>query len=194
MQSNLQLKTFTERKQAEQLLADYNRTLEQQVAERTAALQKSEAEYRLLFENSQVCIFRSRIEDGSFVEVNQRFLSMFQFNSAAEVLKTKRTWEFYVDLSDRAKVLEALRGEGKLSNFEIKFYRSDQSVMWGLLSAYFTEGGYIEAVISDISDLKQAEAALHHREQQLRLDYRRSACLYLLRGCQSNLPICQSDL
>jgi PAS domain S-box-containing protein len=38
---------ITERKQAEQLLADYNRTLEQQVVERTAALHKSEAELRL---------------------------------------------------------------------------------------------------------------------------------------------------
>jgi PAS domain S-box-containing protein len=37
---------ITERKQAEKLLADYNRTLEQQVAERTAALQKSEVELR----------------------------------------------------------------------------------------------------------------------------------------------------
>jgi PAS domain S-box-containing protein len=37
---------ITQRKQAEKLLADYNRTLEQRVAERTAALQKSEAELR----------------------------------------------------------------------------------------------------------------------------------------------------
>ncbi|BCL38312.1 AAA family ATPase [Nostoc sp. MS1] len=37
---------ITERKQAEQLLANYHRTLEQQVAQRTAALQKSEAELR----------------------------------------------------------------------------------------------------------------------------------------------------
>ncbi|MBW4566083.1 MAG: PAS domain-containing protein [Mojavia pulchra JT2-VF2] len=37
---------ITERKQAEHLLANYNRTLEQQVAQRTAALQKSEAELR----------------------------------------------------------------------------------------------------------------------------------------------------
>ncbi|MBD1834949.1 AAA family ATPase [Cyanobacteria bacterium FACHB-472] len=37
---------ITERKQAEQLLADYNRTLEQQVAEQTAALRQSEAELR----------------------------------------------------------------------------------------------------------------------------------------------------
>ncbi|MBG1245110.1 AAA family ATPase [Nostoc sp. NZL] len=37
---------ITERKQAEHLLANYNRTLEQQVAQRTAALQKSEAALR----------------------------------------------------------------------------------------------------------------------------------------------------
>ena len=37
---------ITERKQAEHLLANYNRTLEQQVAERTAALQQSEAALR----------------------------------------------------------------------------------------------------------------------------------------------------
>jgi PAS domain S-box-containing protein len=37
---------ITERKQAEHLLANYNRTLEQEVAERTAALQESEAELR----------------------------------------------------------------------------------------------------------------------------------------------------
>lgn len=37
---------ITERKKAEQLLTNYNRTLEQQVTERTAALQHSEAELR----------------------------------------------------------------------------------------------------------------------------------------------------
>ncbi|MGL4621219.1 MAG: PAS domain-containing sensor histidine kinase, partial [Chroococcidiopsis sp.] len=40
---------ITERKQAENLLADYNRILEQQVAERTAALQASETELRAFF-------------------------------------------------------------------------------------------------------------------------------------------------
>ncbi|HEY9664794.1 MAG TPA: PAS domain-containing protein, partial [Allocoleopsis sp.] len=41
---------ITERRQSEQLLADYNRTLEQQVGERTAALQKSEAELRQVYD------------------------------------------------------------------------------------------------------------------------------------------------
>jgi PAS domain S-box-containing protein len=41
---------ITERRRSEQLLADYNRTLEQQVAQRTAALQKSEAALRDVYD------------------------------------------------------------------------------------------------------------------------------------------------
>ncbi|KAM3090088.1 GAF domain-containing protein, partial [Phormidesmis sp. 146-12] len=63
---------ITERKQAEKLLADYNRTLEQQVAERTVALQASETKFRNIFENSQVGIFRTRLSDGLVVDANQR--------------------------------------------------------------------------------------------------------------------------
>ncbi|WP_334909118.1 PAS domain-containing protein [Nostoc sp.] len=55
---------ITKRKQAEQLLANYNRTLEQQVVERTAALQQSEGtlrereqELRLITDALPVCIF-----------------------------------------------------------------------------------------------------------------------------------------
>jgi PAS domain S-box-containing protein len=63
---------ITERKQAEQLLANYNRTLEQQVAQRTAALQKSEAtlrdreqELRVITDALPVCI--------TYVDANQRY-------------------------------------------------------------------------------------------------------------------------
>jgi PAS domain-containing protein len=63
---------ITERKKAEQLLADYNRTLEQQVAERTAALQQSEAELRyreqelrVITDALPVCI--------TYIDANQRY-------------------------------------------------------------------------------------------------------------------------
>lgn len=50
---------ITERKQAEKLLADYNYTLEQQVAERTAALRQSEANYRNLLKTANSIILRT---------------------------------------------------------------------------------------------------------------------------------------
>jgi PAS domain S-box-containing protein len=63
---------ITERKKAERLLADYNRTLEQQVAARTAALQQSEAELRhreqelrVITDALPVCI--------TYVDANQRY-------------------------------------------------------------------------------------------------------------------------
>ncbi|MHC5936107.1 AAA family ATPase [Nostoc sp.] len=63
---------ITERKQAEQLLANYNRTLEQQVTERTAALQQSEAalrereqELRLITDALPVCI--------CYIDTDQRY-------------------------------------------------------------------------------------------------------------------------
>ncbi|MBD2158896.1 AAA family ATPase [Leptolyngbya sp. FACHB-16] len=63
---------ITQRKRAEKLLADYNCTLEQQVTERTAALQQSEAalsdreqELRLITNALPVCI--------SYVDADQRY-------------------------------------------------------------------------------------------------------------------------
>ncbi|ODH02315.1 serine/threonine protein kinase [Nostoc sp. KVJ20] len=63
---------ITERKQAEHFLANYNRTLEQQVAQRTAALQQSQAELRereqqlrLITDALPVCII--------YVDAQQRY-------------------------------------------------------------------------------------------------------------------------
>ncbi|MHC5755381.1 MAG: AAA family ATPase [Nostoc sp.] len=70
---------ITERKQAEHLLANYNRTLEQQVAERTAALQKSEAALRDVYDELRLREQELRlITDAlpvliSYVDANQRY-------------------------------------------------------------------------------------------------------------------------
>ncbi len=70
---------ITERRQAEQFLADYNRTLEQQVAQRTAALQESEAALRDVYDELRLREQELRlITDAlpaliSYVDANQRY-------------------------------------------------------------------------------------------------------------------------
>ncbi|MDF5738632.1 MULTISPECIES: AAA family ATPase [unclassified Nostoc] len=84
---------ITERKQAEQFLADYNRTLEQQVAQRTVALQKSEAALRDVYDELRLQEQELRlITDAlpaliSYVDTNQRY----QF--------VNRTYEDWFNLS-----------------------------------------------------------------------------------------------
>ena len=70
---------ITERKQAEQLLADYNRTLEQQVAQRTAALLKSEAALRDVYDELRLREQELRLIANAlpvcicYVDANQRY-------------------------------------------------------------------------------------------------------------------------
>ncbi len=162
---------ITERRQAEQLLADYNRTLEQQVAERTAALQRSEAKFRNIFENSQVCIFRTRLSDGLILDANQRLVELFGFDSPDEIIGIKRTTDFYVN----PVVLHPHLGELQIfdknvRNIEVQIRKRNGALLWGLYSFCLnTADGYMECVISDISDRKQAEAALQNSEERLRL-------------------------
>ncbi|MGI8500211.1 MAG: PAS domain-containing protein [Hassallia sp.] len=99
---------ITKRKQAEHLLANYNRTLEQQVAERTAALQKSETalrereqELRLITDALPALI--------SYVDANQRYRFV------------NRTYEVWFNLSRDeilGKSVHDLMGETIYQRFE----------------------------------------------------------------------------
>ncbi|MEH1814513.1 MAG: PAS domain-containing protein, partial [Nostoc sp.] len=106
---------ITERKQAEHLLANYNRTLEQQVAERTAALQKSEAALRDVYDELRLREQELRlITDAlpvliSYVDANQRY----QF--------VNRTYEVWFNLSRDeilGKYVHELLGETIYQRFE----------------------------------------------------------------------------
>ncbi|MBW4421515.1 MAG: PAS domain S-box protein [Myxacorys californica WJT36-NPBG1] len=161
---------ITERKQAEKLLADYNCTLEQQVAERTAALQRSEAKFRTIFENSQVGIYRTRLSDGLILDANQRFANLYGFDSPEEIIGIEHTAGYYVNPSDRQQFLELLKRDGEVRNFEAQVRKRDGTLFWVLFSSYLNSAdGYIEGVVVDISDRKQAEAALQTSEERLRL-------------------------
>ncbi|OYD96953.1 serine/threonine protein kinase [Nostoc sp. 'Peltigera membranacea cyanobiont' 210A] len=113
---------ITERKQAEHLLANYNRTLEQQVAERTAALQKSEAALRDVYDELLYETLRERLREQelrlitdalpvliSYVDANQRYLFV------------NRTYEVWFNLSRDeilGKSVHELLGETIYQRFE----------------------------------------------------------------------------
>ncbi len=126
----------------------------------TAAIQRTEEKYRGIFENSQVGIFRARLEDGLLLDANQRIVAMVGYDSPAEVIGLKSSVEFYIDPSTRPRLLEIVRANREIHNFETQLRRRDGSVCWGLLSARLnTEASCLEGVLTDISDRKLAEAA-----------------------------------
>ncbi|WP_375505306.1 PAS domain-containing protein [uncultured Nostoc sp.] len=175
---------ITERKQAERLLADYNHTLEQQVAERTTALQKSEAvlldvydelrlreqELRLITDSLPALI--------SYVDANQRYRFV------------NRTYEVWFDRS-RDEILgmhsrellgeavyqvaepyikQALAGQIKTYEVEVPYPSGKKHVSVTYIPDFDCNAqvrGYY-TLVTDISDRKRAEEALQASEREIR--------------------------
>ncbi|PSB60892.1 hypothetical protein C7B79_24070 [Chroococcidiopsis cubana CCALA 043] len=159
---------FNEQGEVVEILSVGNDTTQRRQAEE--ALQRSEAKFRAIFENSQIGIFRNRISDGLILEANQRFANLYGFDSPEEMIGQEHTTGYYVNPSDRQKAIELLKRDGELRSFEAQMRKRDGTLFWGLFSSYLNaDDDYIEGVIADISDRKRAEVALQTSEERLRL-------------------------
>jgi PAS domain S-box-containing protein len=159
---------ITERKQAEKLLADYNRTLEQQVAERTAALRESEAalrdqeqELRLITDALPVNI--------AYVDANQRY----RFVNYTYEVWFKRSRDEILGKSVREVLGEAAYQiaepninralEGQITTYEAELpYPSGKKYISATLIPDFGSNAQVKGyygLVTDISDRKRAEEA-----------------------------------
>ncbi|WP_347278130.1 PAS domain S-box protein, partial [Leptolyngbya sp. FACHB-541] len=133
------------------------------------ALQRSEAKFRAIFENSQVGIFRTRLSDGLILNANQRLANLLGFDSPEEIIELEHCIDYFVSPSDHQQSIEVLKRDGEVRSYEVQMRKRDGTLFWGLSSSYLNEDDdYIEGVIADISDRKQAEAALQASEAELR--------------------------
>ncbi|MEW6658967.1 MAG: PAS domain S-box protein [Thermodesulfobacteriota bacterium] len=133
------------------------------------ALRASEEEYRLLFENVQVGVFRTRIGDGKILKANHRLAEIFGYEKYGEFLQEFVASEHYADPGARERLITSFR-EGKLESYEIRASRKDGAIVWLLISGRINpEEGYVEGVATDITEQKQVELALQESQEQYRL-------------------------
>jgi PAS domain S-box-containing protein len=136
----------------------------------TLATQQAEEKYRSIFENSQVGIGRTRLEDGMFLDVNQCYATIMGFNSPTDLIGTRFSSEFYVNSGDRKRILTELKQKGEVSNFEEQVRRPDGSIIWVMLSLHLNEKeGCIDFVLTDISEAKRDEVVRKQAEAALRI-------------------------
>jgi PAS domain S-box-containing protein len=113
---------------------------------------------------SPIPIIISHLEDGKILYVNEELAGLIGLT--AEELIGQSTPDFYYNPGDRKTVVESLKRDGYLRNFETQIKKVDGSVIWMIFSLVTSEMGGEKVILGwlyDITERKKSEEALATR-------------------------------
>jgi PAS domain S-box-containing protein len=136
------------------------------------ALRKSEEKFSKAFRESPIALSLSRVKDHRYIEVNETFERRTGWSRDKVIGRTPLDIGLWTDFVQRDDFHRRLLNEGRVRNFEISARTKNGEVRTGLGSGELIEiDGQPCALtaVADITDLKQAEAALRESEERFRL-------------------------
>jgi len=134
------------------------------------ALQESERRYRTLFEGVPVGLYRAS-KDRVILDANPTLVAMLGFPSLEELRGTQID-DLYVDPRADCHWRQTMEDEGIVRSFEARLRRYDESSIWTrdtTRSVHNSDGSvrHFEGGFEDITEQRQAQAALEEAEEQL---------------------------
>lgn len=151
-------------------------------------LQESEARFRAVTETIPVPLVISRVSDGLILYANIEFIQTFRF--APDDFVNCLISNLYHDPQDFQLILEALTHQGLLQNYELLLKRTDGTCFWAIASLqYLTFNGEwaILAVLSDITERKNAEVKLQEQNEFLQSIFARIPLMIALINSKGQL-------
>jgi len=127
------------------------------------ALRTSEEKFKKAFYTSPDSIIITRLVDGKIISVNKGFSDLTGYPEEKVIGKTTLEINFWDDPEDRKKVVEGLKTEGMVKNFEARFHAKNGKIVFGLMSASIIDLNgtpHILNMTRNIADRKRAEEKL----------------------------------
>ncbi len=161
----------TARKLAEAEIRELNQSLEQRIAERTAALRESEKRFKALFELSPLGMARVSW-DGRFLQVNESFARML--GRTPEEVVALSYWDItpikYKEQEDL--ILQTVRETGRFGPFEKEYIHRDDHLVPIVLNGMLIRGAdgsdELWGIAEDVTGRRRAEQALRESERKYR--------------------------
>jgi len=152
----------------EVLFANVRDISERKAAE--AALRFSQEKFSRAFHASPDAINITRISDGTYQDVSEGFTRLLGWTREESVGRSALDMGIWADPADRSRMVALLREHGEFTNFEAPFRGKDGRIINGLMSGKGMEVEGVPCLLTftrDITDRKQAEAALKATERRL---------------------------
>jgi len=132
---------------------------------------EAEEHYRDLFENAEEGIFQTTFE-GRLLHANPAYARILGYESPEELMSSVTDiTEHYSDREKRRIMLDRIKKNGNVKGYELQLKRRDGSRVWVLASARMvrdSKGVYLEGMIEDITQRKQAEKDLRKSMKRIR--------------------------
>ena len=137
------------------------------------ALRTAEEKYRGIFENAVEGIFQTTPE-GRLMTANPMMARILGYDSSEAMVE--EVWDIgrqlYVEPARREEFTRRMEEEGRVFEFEARFYRRDGSVIWASMNARAVRSASgevigFEGTLEDITERKEAEAELRRSLDRL---------------------------
>jgi diguanylate cyclase (GGDEF)-like protein/PAS domain S-box-containing protein len=166
------IRDMTVRQHGEDRLRQLSAELEQRVADRAAAIEQADYEYRVTFEQATVGMAHVA-PDGRWLRVNQALCDIVGYTREEMREVTFQDLTHPEDLdTDLRLVQQLLNGEIPSYTLEKRYRHKNGTVVWINLNASLVQDNtgvakYLIAVINNISDRKRAEQAVLQQQEVL---------------------------
>jgi len=137
---------------------------EQKVAKKrlavaTEAMWSSEVRYRTVFHTSIDMMAITRMDDGTYIDVNRVFYDMMGYEREEIIGHSSLDLDIWVDPCERKNMLEILEKESTCHNLEVRFKRKDGRIIWCLVSSTVIPLEGVRCLLTVVRDNTEAKAA-----------------------------------